>query len=115
MSNSAATGATRVCGTRVCWRAPLPSRRWRSPWPQRHPTMPAQAAADLYHPSRAHAFMDANKRTSLACALIWLALHDLELALSPADLFDLTLAVAQGHRSLDDTVKAFETAVKINR
>lgn len=110
-SNCAAMGLAPVCGTQACWRGRSASRCWRSPWQQRHATVPAQAAAYLHHLSRAHAFVDANKRTSLACALIWLALHDLQLTLGLAHLFELTLEVAQGHRSLDETVKAFEAAV----
>ena len=74
----------------------------------RYPTVPAQAAAYLYYLSRAHAFVDANKRTSLSCALVWLALHGLRLRLSHEELFDLTLAVAQGHLSLEETIERFE-------
>ena len=78
---------------------------------RRYPTVPAQAAAYLYYLSRAHAFVDANKRTSLSCALVWLALHDLRLRLSHEELFDLTLAVAQGQLSLEETMEHFERAV----
>lgn len=77
----------------------------------RHPSVAAQAAAYLYYLSRAHAFMDANKRTALSCALVWLALHDLRLRLNQDELFDLTLAVAQGQLSLEETVERFERSV----
>ncbi|WP_189643825.1 type II toxin-antitoxin system death-on-curing family toxin [Deinococcus piscis] len=77
---------------------------------RRYPTVPAQAAAYLYYLSRAHAFVDANKRTSLSCALVWLALHDLRLRLSHEELFDLTLAVAQGQLSLEEAIECFERA-----
>jgi len=79
---------------------------------RRYPSVPAQAAAYLFYISRAHAFVDANKRTALSCALVWLALHDLRLTLSPDDLFDLTLAVAQGHMPLDEVVRQFEAATQ---
>ena len=46
---------------------------------RRFSSVPAQAAAYLYYVSRAHAFVDANKRTALNCALVWLAMHDLRL------------------------------------
>lgn len=78
---------------------------------RRYPTVPAQAAAYLYYLSRAHAFVDANKRTSLSCALVWLALHDLRLRLSHEELFNLTLAVAQGQLSLEEAIERFERAV----
>lgn len=74
----------------------------------RHPTVPAQAAAYLYYLSRAHAFMDANKRTALNCALIWLALHDLRLDTTQDELYGLTLGVAQGQIPLEEAVEFFE-------
>ena len=72
---------------------------------RRYPSVRAQAAASLFYISRAHAFVDANKRTALSCALVWLALHDLRLTLSPDNLFDLTLDVAQGQMTLDEVVR----------
>ena len=79
---------------------------------QRYPTVAAQAAAYLYFVSRAHAFVDANKRTALNCALVWLALHDLRLSLTGDELFDLTLRVAQGQISLEALAAQFEAAVQ---
>ena len=52
----------------------------------RYPTVPTQAAAYLYSVARAHAFVDANKRTALNCALVWLALHELRLDVSQGEL-----------------------------
>ncbi|WP_420594415.1 type II toxin-antitoxin system death-on-curing family toxin [Deinococcus sp.] len=75
----------------------------------RHPTVPAQAAAYLYYLSRAHAFLDGNKRTALNAALVWLELHDFKLAVPQDELFALTLQVAQGQMTLEETVQFFET------
>lgn len=77
---------------------------------KRYPTVPAQAAAYLYYLSRAHAFVDANKRTSLNCALVWLALHDVRLRFTHDELFDLTLATAQGQIPLEELIRRFEQA-----
>ncbi|AZI44144.1 type II toxin-antitoxin system death-on-curing family toxin [Deinococcus psychrotolerans] len=79
---------------------------------RRFPSVPAQAAAYLYYVSRAHAFIDANKRTALSCALVWLAMHDLRLTLSLDDLFDLTLNIAQGRTPLEEAVSQFEVAAQ---
>lgn len=78
----------------------------------RYPSVPAQAAAYLYFISRAHAFVDANKRTALNCALVWLALHGLRLTLTPDEVFDLTLQVAQGHLTLEEVIERFEGATQ---
>jgi len=79
---------------------------------RRFPSVPAQAAAYLFYISRAHAFVDANKRTALSCALVWLTIHDLRLTLSPDDLFDLTLDIAQGRTPLEEAVRQFEAATQ---
>lgn len=39
-------------------------------------------------------FNDGNKRTGLACALVFLGLNDLSLKAEPDELYDLTLGVA---------------------
>lgn len=78
----------------------------------RYPSVSAQAAAYLYFISRAHAFVDANKRTALNCALVWLALHGLWLTLTPDEVFDLTLQVAQGHLILEQVIERFEGATQ---
>jgi death-on-curing protein len=74
----------------------------------RFPTVPSQAAAYLYHLARAHAFMDGNKRTALYAALIWLDLHNLHLAATQDELYKLTLEVAQGQLTLEETAQFFE-------
>lgn len=76
---------------------------------RRFETVPAQAAAYLYHVSRAHAFIDGNKRTALACALVWLDLHGLRLMASHDELFQLTVEVAQGRQNVEQAITFFET------
>src|SRR5271169_2044498 len=54
------------------------------------------AAAYLYHIVQNHPFIDGNKRTGAASALIFLALNAIELQGDEEGLVELTLAVAQG-------------------
>lgn len=44
-----------------------------------HSSVPEQAAAYLYHVLKNHAFVDGNKRTALACALVFLEINGYEL------------------------------------
>lgn len=59
------------------------------------------AAAYLVGFARSQGFRDGNKRTALACALVFLALNGASLHVSPAELYALTMAVAQNQT--DDT------------
>jgi len=54
------------------------------------------AAAYLYHIVQNHPFVDGNKRTGTASALVFLDLNGIELEVDDDDLADLTLSVAQG-------------------
>ena len=62
------------------------------------------AAAYLLGFARSQGFSDGNKRTGLACALVFLALHGAPLHVPPAGLFALTMAVA--NNQADDTAVA---------
>lgn len=64
-----------------------------------HETLAEKAAAYLYHVVKNHAFVDGNKRTGLACALVFLELNGFRWEASDADLITLTLEVASGTRS----------------
>jgi len=54
------------------------------------------AAAYLVGFTRSQGFQDGNKRTGLACALVFLALNGFELHVPPKELFALCLKVALG-------------------
>jgi death-on-curing protein len=64
------------------------------------------AAAYLVGFARSQGFNDGNKRTGLACALVFLAINGCELRVPPADLYSLTMAVAN-NRGGDDEVAAY--------
>lgn len=62
------------------------------------------AAAYLAGFARSQGFNDGNKRTGLACALVFLSLNGLELHVPPQELFALTMKAATA--DVDDHVIA---------
>ncbi len=64
------------------------------------------AAAYLVGFARAQGFRDGNKRTGLACALVFLSLNDYELHVPPRELYALTMQAATGAAD-DQTVAAY--------
>lgn len=61
-----------------------------------HKDLFEMAAAYLYHIVQNHPFLDGNKRTGAAAAIIFLAMNGVELEADQEGLADLTLDVAQG-------------------
>ena len=61
-----------------------------------HKDLFEMAAAYLYHIGQNHPFIDGNKRTGAAAAIIFLAMNGVELEADEEGLVKLTLAVAQG-------------------
>ena len=58
-----------------------------------HPTIFDMAAAYLYHVTQNHPFIDGNKRTGLACALVFLELNGVSIEQGTEDLYNLTIGV----------------------
>lgn len=54
------------------------------------------AGAYLYHIVQNHPFIDGNKRTGAAAAIVFLAINDIKITADEDGLVDLTLAVATG-------------------
>ena len=61
-----------------------------------HSTIPAMAAAYLFHITQNHAFLDGNKRCGAKASIVFLRLNGWELTCSEDQLFEATLAVASG-------------------
>ena len=61
-----------------------------------HGDLFAMAAAYLFHITRNHPFLDGNKRTGAASALVLLDLHGIEMTASDDALYDLVIGVATG-------------------
>ena len=62
------------------------------------------AAAYLFHLVRNHPFVDGNKRTGLAVALAFLDVNGVTIARGTEELFELTIAVAEGRSTKDEIV-----------
>jgi len=61
-----------------------------------HADLFEMAGAYLYHIVQNHPFIDGNKRTGAASAIVFLAMNDVKIRADEAGLVDLTLAVARG-------------------
>src|SRR3990172_7782378 len=64
------------------------------------------AAGYLVGFARSQGFNDGNKRTGLACALVFLALNGAPLHVPPAEVYALTMVVANNQAG-DDAVAAY--------
>lgn len=64
------------------------------------------APAYLVGFARSQGFADGNKRTALACALVFLAINGRALHVAGAELYALTMSIATG-KSDDQTVAAY--------
>ncbi len=61
-----------------------------------HKDLFEMAAAYLYHIVQNHPFLDGNKRTGAATAILFLAMNGIEIEADEDGLVELTLAVARG-------------------
>lgn len=87
-------GAHGVLDPNAALSAPArPRNRWEYDPTADHAAL---AAAYLFGFARSQGFRDGNKRTGLACALVFLHLNDAPLHVPPAELYALTMAVATG-------------------
>jgi len=77
-----------------------------------HKGLAAMAAAYLFHLCRNHPFIDGNKRTALAAAETFLLLNGRRLAATNAQLFRLTMGVADGSISKAQTAAFFRRHIR---
>ena len=73
-----------------------------------HQTLIEMAAAYLYGICRNHPFVDGNKRTAAAAALIFLDLNRVEIQATEDDLYALVIGVAEGSVSKAAVTVFFE-------
>ncbi len=71
------------------------------------------AAAYLFHLSRNHPFIDGNKRTALASALVFLAYNSIEIEANFDDLEEITLGAAQGKINKEQIAKFLRDHTKL--
>lgn len=67
-----------------------------------HPTPELKAAAYLYHLAQNHPFVDGNKRTAYTAIALFLRVNGFHLKAAEDELFDLTLAVANGQMEKEE-------------
>lgn len=72
-----------------------------------HKDLFEMAAAYLYHIVQNHPFVDGNKRTGAACAIIFLAINNIEIEGDEEELVELTLAVAQSQAGKQQIAEFF--------
>ena len=65
------------------------------------------AAAYMFHIVQNHPFVDGNKRTGLAAALVFLGINGIEINVASDMLFELTISVAQGQKDKSSIAKFF--------
>lgn len=72
-----------------------------------HPTIPAMAAAYLFHLCQNHAFVDGNKRVAANSAITFLLMNDWEPTFAEEELVELVLQVASGLLKKDELRSRF--------
>lgn len=87
----------------------MPQQGWGETY--LHATVPAMAAAYLFHLVKNHPFADANKRAGLAACLTFLDLNGLRLNCSEAQIEDLVLRVAAGEVGKNELTEVFEQSI----
>ncbi|MCX6597520.1 MAG: type II toxin-antitoxin system death-on-curing family toxin [Acidobacteria bacterium] len=73
-----------------------------------HPTIPAMAAAYLFHLCQNHAFIDGNKRVRANAAIVFLFLNGWEPLFTEAELVDVVLRVASSQTGKPELTDIFE-------
>ena len=66
-----------------------------------YPDVPAKAAALMHSLVQNHPFVDGNKRVGAHAMIVFLLANDFELAFTPADLTEMTLAAARGELAVE--------------
>lgn len=72
-----------------------------------HKDLFEMAAAYLYHTVQNHPFIDGNKRTAAASALIFLAMNDVEIDPDEDGLVKLTVSVTRGEAGKTEIAEFF--------
>lgn len=72
-----------------------------------HRSLAEMAAAYLYHLSQNHPFIDGNKRTALAAALVFLWINGHRVRIPEDDLYAMAIGVAGGRVSKADIAVFF--------
>lgn len=74
-----------------------------------HPSIPAMAAAYLFHLCQNHAFIDGNKRVGANAAITFLLMNDWDATFGEDELVDVVLSVASGRLAKQELIRIFES------
>ena len=74
-----------------------------------HTSIPAMAAAYLFHLCQNHPFLDGNKRVGANAAITFLLINQWEPTFDEEELVDLVLSVATGRLSKPRLIEIFES------
>ncbi len=74
-----------------------------------HADMFEMAAAYLYHIVQNHPFLDGNKRTGAAAAIVFLTINDIDIDIDEEGLVNITLSVATGAAGKDRIAEFFRS------
>jgi death-on-curing protein len=77
-----------------------------------HTSLPAMAAAYLFHLCQNHAFIDGNKRVGANAAITFLFMNDWEPTFNQEELVELVLSVASGELSKARLTEIFGSRCK---
>jgi death on curing protein len=77
-----------------------------------HVSIPAMAAANLYHLCQDHPFVDGNKRVGANAAVTFLVMNNWEPTFDTEELVEVVLAVASGGLSKPRLIEIFESRCK---
>ena len=77
-----------------------------------HPSIPAMAAAYLFHLCQNHPFIDGNKRVGANAAITFLLVNDWIPPFDEEELVELVLAVASGRMVKRELTDLFESRCK---
>jgi death-on-curing protein len=77
-----------------------------------HTSIPAMAAAYLFHLCQNHAFIDGNKRVGANAAIAFLLMNNWEPTFDEKELVDLVLSVASGGLGKPQLIEIFESRCK---
>jgi len=78
-----------------------------------HTDLCEMAAAYLYHIVRNHPFVDGNKRTAVAAALVFLLMNGIEIRVTDDELVNTVLAVADGTLTKSGVAEFFRRHARI--
>jgi len=73
-----------------------------------HETIPAMAAAYVFHICQNHPFIDGNKRVALASSLIFLDINGCEFNCDDKKLYNKIMDVSKGDTKKEDLIKFYE-------